>query len=187
MNPTTQEIEQWIAEHGSTRDALNVALARLEVSNEDAEKFIDGMWRDIIIKHKPDYGDWEYPVQAHRHLVAEFDDLRQKNAALEADMDAIRKAAEAALELCAAFPLHEMDTITAWTETQIAGLHDELKAALRSTAQPEPEPEPRFRRIGKTMVIDFKRRHLMAYDPEKHGELENEGLYDEPMGFTLID
>ena len=37
MTPTEQ-IDQWIAEHGSARDALNVALARLAQSQKGIEK-----------------------------------------------------------------------------------------------------------------------------------------------------
>ncbi len=74
----------------------------------DFGNFINMLWRDIILKHQPDYPDWEYPMQAYRHLVAEFNDLRTTLAtvtakrneafnvgtALEADLAAERADAD---------------------------------------------------------------------------------------------
>ena len=34
----TDELNQWIAEHGSERDALNVALARLHLAEAEVER-----------------------------------------------------------------------------------------------------------------------------------------------------
>jgi hypothetical protein len=42
---------------------------------------IDFMWKNILLKYKPDYGDWEYPGFAARHIIAEFEDLRNELAA----------------------------------------------------------------------------------------------------------
>lgn len=39
MNPTEQ-INEWIREHGSARDALNVALARLDAANRIIEALL---------------------------------------------------------------------------------------------------------------------------------------------------
>ncbi len=106
MTTPTEEIDAFIAEHGhgSARDALNVALARLDTTppaqpdtpaerdaaraGVDFTEFIDLLWKDIIIKHHPDYGNWEYPGQAYRHLLLEFDDLRADLATVTAELAA---------------------------------------------------------------------------------------------------
>lgn len=36
------------------------------------------LWKEIIIARNPDYGEWEYPGQAYRHLKAEFDEQEKK-------------------------------------------------------------------------------------------------------------
>lgn len=43
-----------------------------------AAQAIDDLWRAVILAHKPDYGDWEYPGQAYRHILAEFNELRER-------------------------------------------------------------------------------------------------------------
>lgn len=43
-----------------------------------AADVLDKLWQEIILKQNPDYGDWEYPGQAFRHLKAEYVDLRMK-------------------------------------------------------------------------------------------------------------
>ena len=53
-------------------------------------KFIDDLWQAIIVAHHPTYGDWEYPAQAHRHLVAEVDDIRRRLALAVAEVKAWR-------------------------------------------------------------------------------------------------
>lgn len=37
----TEQINQWIEEHGSARDALNVALARLDAAKEQLAAFLE--------------------------------------------------------------------------------------------------------------------------------------------------
>lgn len=34
----TEEVESWIREHGSARDALNVALAKLRLCNDELDR-----------------------------------------------------------------------------------------------------------------------------------------------------
>lgn len=45
---------------------------------------LDLLWREVILSKYPDYGDWEYPGQAYRHLKAEFEDLNKIIAQHEA-------------------------------------------------------------------------------------------------------
>lgn len=50
---------------------------------------LDLLWRDVILAHKPEYGDWEYPGFAYRHLLAEFNDLRARVAQQADELAAI--------------------------------------------------------------------------------------------------
>ncbi len=61
--------------------------AQLKDNSKTHEKFIDELWQAIIVKHSPDYGDWEYPAQAFRHLVAEVDFVRERLADAEKARD----------------------------------------------------------------------------------------------------
>jgi hypothetical protein len=44
-----------------------------EVTNDACGDALDKLWKEIILLRMPNYGDWEYPGQAYRHLKAEFD------------------------------------------------------------------------------------------------------------------
>lgn len=48
----------------------------IEIINVPAAQALDLMWRDIILSKDPNYGDWEYPGQAYRHLIAEYRELK---------------------------------------------------------------------------------------------------------------
>ncbi len=48
------------------------------VVNAPCGEALDLLWRDIILSKHPDYGDWEYPGQAYRHLAKEFNNMRQE-------------------------------------------------------------------------------------------------------------
>lgn len=72
------------------------ALARRDERNEKSplEVAIDDIWRDVILKHKPNYGDWEYGGQAYRHIVAEFEELRSRLAEAEKVLSKLPKYAD---------------------------------------------------------------------------------------------
>lgn len=53
-------------------DPINVASAQA----------LDLLWQDIILSRDPNYGDWEYPGQAYRHLLAEYRDIKAMNGRL---------------------------------------------------------------------------------------------------------
>ena len=36
------------------------------------------LWKEIVLAKSPDYGPWEYPGQAYRHIKAEFVEMREK-------------------------------------------------------------------------------------------------------------
>ena len=47
-----------------------------DISNDACGDALQKLWDEIIVAHKPNYGDWEYPGQAYRHIKAEFDEIR---------------------------------------------------------------------------------------------------------------
>jgi hypothetical protein len=59
---------------------------------------LDKLWRDVILVHKPKYGDWDYPGMAYRHLLAEFNELRGKLAGAQAELQQLRQEAHEAPE-----------------------------------------------------------------------------------------
>ena len=52
---------------------------------------LEELWQDIIIRRKPDYGPWEYPGQAYRHIMAEFRDVEAERDALVMAVAKVRK------------------------------------------------------------------------------------------------
>lgn len=49
--------------------------AVLEIVNAPCAHALDRIWKDLF----PDeYGEWEYPGQAYRHIMAEIDHLRKQ-------------------------------------------------------------------------------------------------------------
>lgn len=57
---------------------------REEYRNEACGDAIERLWQKIIIRRKPNYGDWEYPGMAYRHLKAEFMEIEQELAEYKA-------------------------------------------------------------------------------------------------------
>ena len=75
--------------------ALQDENARLNAENESLQEEIEHrngasaqalneLWKKIILEKSPNYGDWEYPMQAMRHIVCEFSDLNNEIARLKA-------------------------------------------------------------------------------------------------------
>lgn len=52
-----------------------LATHRAEVTNDACGDALQKLWDHIIVARRPDYGDWEYPGQAYRHIKAEFDQV----------------------------------------------------------------------------------------------------------------
>lgn len=74
--------------------ALKKRIATLEQEIEQERKAgeqrntacgdaLEKLWQEIIIAKSPDYGEWEYPGQAYRHLKAEYDDQQKRIAELK--------------------------------------------------------------------------------------------------------
>lgn len=45
-----------------------------ELDASPAEDVLNWLWRDLILSRNPNYGDWEYPAQAYRHIICEVND-----------------------------------------------------------------------------------------------------------------
>lgn len=58
-----------------------------------AAQALDDLWKDIILRDRPDYGNWEYPGMAYRHIKAEFDELRRIAGACRLGLSTIRHIA----------------------------------------------------------------------------------------------
>jgi cell division protein FtsB len=74
--------------HGDKRNLDTIAALRAEVAageeeiealqkktNHPCGDALDKLWKEVLIRRKPSYGDWEYPGEAYRHLKAEFEEI----------------------------------------------------------------------------------------------------------------
>ena len=73
------EYDRMVAENKQIRAELRAATDTLHEEIDEIQEFIDKLWKAIILDHKPDYGDWAYPDEAYRHIVAEVSELRSKS------------------------------------------------------------------------------------------------------------
>lgn len=71
-----RKILAMIDEFGYTREEL------FAIVNTPCGNALDKLWRDIILKENPNYGDWEYPDMAYRHLLAHYVGLANENKLL---------------------------------------------------------------------------------------------------------
>jgi hypothetical protein len=96
------------AELATTRAALTASAQRAEAADNRAAELaeeldarsdasgdaLNCLWKEVILAKAPDYGDWEYPGQAYRHLIAEFNALRAELDETRAELDALKAAQE---------------------------------------------------------------------------------------------
>jgi len=88
------------------------AEVRALLFNDACGDALEKLWQEVIIAHKPDYGDWPYPGFAYRHLLAEFNDLRAERTALRAQVAALElRAVGAEAHLCQAVGRMELDAL----------------------------------------------------------------------------
>lgn len=45
--------------------------------NDACGDALERLWKEIIIRRKPKYGEWQYPGEAYRHICCEFNDLEK--------------------------------------------------------------------------------------------------------------
>lgn len=73
---------------GDLADAEERAEKNWERQNLPCGDALDKLWKDILLARNPNYGDWEYPAQAYRHIRDEFNDQEKVVAALRAQLAA---------------------------------------------------------------------------------------------------
>lgn len=73
-----------MAQHGKEIQEMEEKFGDLgeDMFNSACGGALDMLWKDIILSRDPNYGDWEYPGQAYRHLLAEYHDLQAMNGRL---------------------------------------------------------------------------------------------------------
>lgn len=95
-----------LAETAALRAELDAAQNRAEAADNRAAELaeeldarsdasgdaLNCLWKEVILAKAPDYGDWEYPGQAYRHLIAEFNALRAELDETRAELDALKAA-----------------------------------------------------------------------------------------------
>ena len=91
----SNEYRDWLRDEC---DELQARIAELEAENAliheemdtknmASSRALDELWGIIILNKKPDYGDWEYPMMAMRHIVIEFEKLQARIAELEGALE----------------------------------------------------------------------------------------------------
>jgi len=61
-----------------------------KVDESPAVQALDDLWREIILTRRPDYGHWDYPAQAFRHLLAEIKEIvREQGGSLYVTGDSL--------------------------------------------------------------------------------------------------
>ena len=70
---------------GLLEDDLRCLEAEMNELNMASADALTCLWEDIILLRKPDYGDWEYPGEAYRHLMIEIGEIVEegRKAAVE--------------------------------------------------------------------------------------------------------
>lgn len=75
------------------------AKIRQECRNEPCGDALELLWKEIILRRKPAYGEWEYPGMAYRHIKAEFEQVESALRKIATIKDRIPfDAADAATE-----------------------------------------------------------------------------------------
>lgn len=64
-------------------ERLQAEVRQLEYMDDLAEELYNRVWKAVILKYKPDYGDWDYPDMMVRHVETEVEELHQRIKELE--------------------------------------------------------------------------------------------------------
>jgi hypothetical protein len=88
-----------------TNAELQIIVASLEEQLEQrsdaSSDALEQLWQDIIIAEFPDYGAWEYPGQAYRHIYDQYNQVKgERDEALKrvAELEAAQTAKDEQLE-----------------------------------------------------------------------------------------
>jgi hypothetical protein len=61
------------------KSEIDLLRLELETRNYACGDALDLLWRDIVYARRgEDYGSWEYAAQAYRHIMAEFNELKNE-------------------------------------------------------------------------------------------------------------
>jgi hypothetical protein len=73
----TEEIDEWVYKYGGTRDALNVALAKLAALRAELDRVKKVNWPDYVIQLEQQLAasDERHSVEEWRHITAENERL----------------------------------------------------------------------------------------------------------------
>ena len=91
------DLEKRIAEVEAENKLLQ---DEMDARNMASSKALDELWKEIILTRKPAYGDWDYPMQAKRHIVCEFNELQAELEKAKFASKRDRNLAELARGLC---------------------------------------------------------------------------------------
>jgi len=75
-HPDVQRLVGQVVELQAENESLQ---EEIEHRNAASAQALNELWKKIILKKSPGYGDWEYPMQAMRHIVCEFEELQAEN------------------------------------------------------------------------------------------------------------
>jgi len=62
-------------ERDEARAYRDAAVKEMADHNTASANALEMLWKDIVLKRKPDYGPWEYPAQAYRHIMDEVEEM----------------------------------------------------------------------------------------------------------------
>ena len=96
VEPVVRELNRLAHAVASERARAKLSEREPDGGKSPLEVAIDEFWRDIILKRKPTYGDWEYGGMAYRHIMCEVEEMVKE--ATEAERDRAKGLVEA-LEL----------------------------------------------------------------------------------------
>ena len=86
LNHEKEELEKSCNEYKKMyvekMEEVNRLHDEMDGHNMAAAKALDKLWADIMLKRYPDYGDWEYPGQAYRHILEAWTTLQAENKKL---------------------------------------------------------------------------------------------------------
>ena len=84
LNSLTDELastrSQLTALHGENKLLAQQLQGKIDSVNLPCKEILDLLWREIVLARKPDYGTWDYPGMAGRHLLVEIKEMIQEQA-----------------------------------------------------------------------------------------------------------
>jgi len=63
------------ANAGLADQTMDKIMEEIDKQNAPSARELDHLWKEILLARKPDYGDWDYPAMAARHILAEIKEI----------------------------------------------------------------------------------------------------------------